>query len=210
MSHPVRYIVFTLPAIVLAVVICFLFLDQPIAIAMSKADLLHHKGILGRSMAVRLTQFCYLLMLVVFAAYFFMRLKGVRGKALECVALISQSVVFAFFIKSTLQYLFGRYVPRYKGSNVLLFQRNHHLYGLHWLQAGSFPSGHMAILTAGAIAVSLFYPKFKWVAFLLMLVMAALLLMLNYHFLSDLIAGAYLGVTVSLGLFYLNKINNIP
>lgn len=202
MQQAVRYLLFTLPALLIALLVCYVFLDKPVAVDMSQLVWLKQNSTLGPSKAVLMTQACYVLMLFVFLIYFFRRLKGKVGKHMNCLALLCQSVVFAFFTKNTLQYLFGRYVPRYKNGHTLLFERNHHLYGFHWLQGGSFPSGHMAVLSAAVIAITVFYPKFKWVAIALMLLMAVLLILLNYHFLSDVLAGAYLGVSISLALYH--------
>lgn len=205
MGQATRYFVFTFPAILIALVICCLFIDRPFAIEMSRLAWLKPSGALGFSMASFLTQVCYGLLVLVFVVYFCLSARGVKCKLLGCIAFVSQSVVFAFFIKSALQFFFGRYVPRYKGSDSLLFVRNQHLYGFHWFQSGCFPSGHMTVLTAAVISIALFYPWFKWIAFALMLVMAALLLLLNYHFLSDVIAGAYLGTSISLGIYYVKS-----
>ena len=56
----------------------------------------------------------------------------------------------------------------------------------------------MTMLTATLTAISLYYRAFWAFAVLLILIMAALLLMINYHFLSDVIAGTYLGLALAI------------
>ena len=57
----------------------------------------------------------------------------------------------------------------------------------------SFPSGHMSVTLAAMTCLWFFYPKFRWLYSLIALCVAIGLLLMNYHFLSDVIAGSYLG-----------------
>jgi membrane-associated phospholipid phosphatase len=56
----------------------------------------------------------------------------------------------------------------------------------------------MAVFTVLAAALWRFYPRYKFLYLLLVLVLAIALITTNYHFLSDVIAGAYLGVIVGI------------
>lgn len=107
--------------------------------------------------------------------------------------LLSINAPVAFFCKFVFKLLFGRANPR--------FWLNHpDSYGFHWFQGGgsynSFPSGHMAVFTALILPLWRFYPRYRplYVSFLLLL--AAALVITNYHFLSDVLAGAYLGLAI--------------
>jgi membrane-associated phospholipid phosphatase len=40
--------------------------------------------------------------------------------------------------------------------------------------------------------------------------LALLLLLLNYHFVSDIIAGTYLGTSITLALYYLSRLDKNP
>jgi membrane-associated phospholipid phosphatase len=58
---------------------------------------------------------------------------------------------------------------------------------------GSFPSGHMTAASSVMVVAWLVIPRLRPLWGLIMLLCAALLLALNYHFVSDVIAGFFLG-----------------
>lgn len=58
----------------------------------------------------------------------------------------------------------------------------------------SFPSGHASTGLALAVTVSAFYPRVRWLAWTLGLCIALGRTVYNVHYLSDVIAGAALGV----------------
>ncbi len=189
----------------LVVVLCLIgyyWLDRPTAIAMQ--HLFHfnpRNKSFGQYAAFLLTQGAYSLMLPLFVIYYIFHCRGCRGRLMSCIALVCLSTAFSFFIKTLLQFLLGRIGPRYADSATLLFVRKSQLYGFHWLQAGSFPSGHMSVMCAGLTAICCYYRRAIPIAVLLSFLMAFLLLAMNTHFVSDLIAGMYLGVFIALGLW---------
>lgn len=75
-----------------------------------------------------------------------------------------------------------------------------HLYGFHFLRGGptreSFPSGTAAISTA--IASVLWITRSGWRAFTLAIVvfLSVAVVFMNYHWISDVIAGAFLGASI--------------
>lgn len=122
---------------------------------------------------------------------------------MRCISLLAVGAVFGYFVKNQLQFLFGRYLPRYPESGRLLFERSPDLYGFHWWQMGCFPSGHMTIFTAMITSICLIFPKFRWPGALLLLLLAASLILANFHFLSDVIAGFLLGGAIAVGIYRL-------
>lgn len=117
-------------------------------------------------------------------------------------AAIALPGLFADIIKP----VFGRARP------VLLFREK--LYGFTWVGAHanswSFPSGHS--ITVAALAVSLYaiYPPL-WPAYaLLALAVMASRIILDMHYLSDVIAGAYLGIAAACALVAMAKHRGIP
>jgi len=111
------------------------------------------------------------------------------------------SILVAETIKDQLKFVFGRSWPTSGG---------HHrpsligdgTYGFHWLHGGnvyqSFPSGHMGAACALLSVLWLCYPRGRplWAA--AALAIAAGLIGGNYHFLGDVIAGAFVGGSVGL------------
>ncbi len=189
--------------ILILVTVCFYWVDRPVAIWMSHHFTYDRHGPLDRIHAKALTQLCYFGLIISFLFYYVLRWHKHHTRWMRCLSLLSTSVVFAYFAKTNLQYLFGRYVPRYPDSNSLLFVRRHQLYGFHWFQSGCFPSGHMTVFTAAIVAISLFYPKFRFIGLAILLILTGLLIALNYHFVSDIVAGAYLGGCTTMAIYYL-------
>lgn len=127
------------------------------------------------------------------AGYFYLARRGFDDDRTRFLKLCGTSVPLAFLAKEFLQYLFGRSMPE-------LWSVFHQAPQFHWLRAddsyGCFPSGHMTVLTALTTALWRHYPRYKpaYLAFLLLL--GAALIATNYHFLGDVIAGAYVGAMI--------------
>ena len=106
------------------------------------------------------------------------------------------AVVIATSAKDVLKLAFGRSWPEtwYFGNPSLVANG---VYGFSPFHGGegwaSFPSGHTAAI--GAVAGVLWWraPDFRWLWALLVVLTAAGLVADTYHFLGDVIAGAYLG-----------------
>jgi len=73
-------------------------------------------------------------------------------------------------------------------------------YGFQWFGAdgrhSGFPSGHMVVVTALTAVVWRFHPRCRPACLALLLSLALALIATDYHFLSDVIAGAYAGLVV--------------
>ena len=93
-----------------------------------------------------------------------------------------------------LKELFGRYGPYtfFGGSNVRDFNF------LKGDMFSVFPSGHMVISTAFAAMIIRQYPRVWPVLTILLCAGAAALLVGDWHFLSDIISGAFVGSTAGL------------
>ncbi len=78
--------------------------------------------------------------------------------------------------------------PSYFGNGTYGFFPFHH--GTGW---ASFPSGHTTAIAAFAGALWFLWPQLRWLGALLTLAVAAGLLGADYHWLSDIIAGAIVG-----------------
>ncbi len=107
----------------------------------------------------------------------------------------------ALDIKEQLKWVFGRTWPdSWAGFNPSWIRDG--AYGFHFFHGGvafeSFPSGHAAAITSFVVPLSLAYPKARIIAVLLSASTMLGLLAGNYHFLSDVIAGGYLGVAVGM------------
>lgn len=224
-KHALKYLLFTGPLVLISIIISIIFLDKPIAIQayLFSTQILKYQqsptNPLSGHLFNLLTELSYLLITLFFPIYFFSTIsKSYKNnknlkfkKLLDSLGFMSFSMALAFFMKSSLQEFFGRFGPRYADSPTLIFLRNKNLDGFHLLhQAGSFPSGHMCVYGAGLMALALCYPRLKYLFLILGFLLGLSLILLNYHFLSDVIAGSYLGISISLAMRYLDRQLTLP
>lgn len=107
------------------------------------------------------------------------------------------SVAIPGLICDLLKMLFGR------GRPVMLF--DHHLYGFYFLKfhstLWSFPSGHATTIAGVMVALSLLYPR-RWPVFFTVIILVSLSrLVVEAHFLSDVMMGGYLGALITLWIY---------
>jgi membrane-associated phospholipid phosphatase len=126
--------------------------------------------------------------------------KKLFDKHTEFFHIIMYAVPASYVVKSLLKFLFGR-------INTREWLLHPELYGFHWFQGyglnAGFPSGHMAVFITLAASLWRFYPRYRVIYSIYLLTLAVALIATNYHFLSDVIAGAYLGTVVEACLFKL-------
>jgi membrane-associated phospholipid phosphatase len=119
--------------------------------------------------------------------------KPAESRKLDLLESVGISVPLAYILKQILKELFGRTNTRY-----WLFHPDQ--FGFHWFHGGgdfsSFPSGHMAVFTALVLAVGRDFPRLRPVCAALLFILALALVVTQYHFFSDLVAGVCLGVIV--------------
>ncbi|MFO1247298.1 MAG: phosphatase PAP2 family protein [Alphaproteobacteria bacterium] len=77
----------------------------------------------------------------------------------------------------------------------LFFGADHTFHFFHGNIESSFPSGHMALAAGAAIAIARVYSRFLLPLMGSILVPAAALIIGDWHFLSDVIAGIFIGAT---------------
>jgi membrane-associated phospholipid phosphatase len=197
--------------LIVSCIFCYFFLDKPIARLMYQVNHIFIAGpaLDNASLMTNITAVAYLIIVLLMMWYAFERIyRNKNTRLMRCVCLSSLGVGIAFFVKTNLQFLFGRIGPRYDDTSALVFSRNDALYGFHFFQGGgSFPSGHMCVFTAALIIPCYFYPKLKWVFYTLLGLLGFVLIFCNYHFLSDVIAGTYLGAFIGITLLRLNNLN---
>lgn len=109
--------------------------------------------------------------------------------------------------------LFKWIIGRENTRTFLYFPRR---YGFHWFSGGyafqSLPSGHMTLLATLTTVFVAFYPRGKYLTWPVITILAGALVVTNYHFLGDVLAGLLLGhwlgwvlVAISQRLAPLNK-----
>jgi membrane-associated phospholipid phosphatase len=105
-------------------------------------------------------------------------------------------------IKDQLKLVFGRTWPDSWAPAVASLIRDNE-YGFHFFRSGlsyqSFPSGHAAVVATVMTVLWILYPKGRAVYALCICIADVALVLLNLHFVSDVVAGTFVGA--STGLF---------
>ncbi len=175
-----------------ATVVSCLYLDHPIARFVAKLAL--RKTALAADIPDLLFLSVLVATLLLWGGYLYRHLRGIDDTRTGFFRLAAWTVPLAFVLKSVLKQLFGRVNTR-----VWLIHRPEH--DFHWFQGdegySGFPSGHMAVFAAFMVSAWLCYPRFRPLYLALMVVLGVALIATNYHFLGDVLAGAWLGVMVS-------------
>jgi membrane-associated phospholipid phosphatase len=177
------------------VVFCYFLVDPAFAFWADRENL---RRFVGFEYATHLVDVIIWLSVLyyVFFACTYARNTAMRRPLLD----IANSVTIAVFLKDALKYVFGRYWPAtWVNQNPSLL--HDHAYGFHPFHAGvayqSFPSGHTTVALAAMTALWLGFPRWRWLAVLVSVLVVSGLLAEDYHFVGDCVAGAWLGATVA-------------
>ena len=123
--------------------------------------------------------------------YLILRRQGITNELSRFCQVAGTAVPLAFFLKWPFKFVFGR-------TNTRVWIVNQVNDDFHWFNGGgdysSFPSGHMMVFAAFFFALWYFYPRYRLISIGLLLILASALVTTDYHYLSDVIAGAYLGL----------------
>ena len=197
-NHLATHALRILPVVVPIVAAAVFFLDEPVALAVDV--------ILGYDPRLREYTSCIpdLLLpavLVLAAAMWtarYLRIrKGLRDARADFYRMGGTVLPVSYIAKTAFKFLFGRIETRHWLKNPAA--------ELQWFHSGEghagFPSGHMTVFAALAAACWIFYPGLRGACLFLLLLLGAALLATNYHFLSDVVAGGYLGLAVAAATF---------
>lgn len=186
--------IFVFAALIALVALSFFFLDRPLAEALRP----YFNGV---PVFIWLT---YLVKPLAPAASIVAAFVGARALArgsLTPTELALLRVCCAILIAGVLTYelkeVFGRTWPEtWVNNNPSYFgNRTFGFFPFHGGQGyASFPSGHTTATAALAGALWLLYPKLRWLGVALVIAVAVGLLGADYHWLSDILAGAIVGV----------------
>jgi membrane-associated phospholipid phosphatase len=179
-----------------AITVSYLWLDQPIAH-------LAHAELQRFHLFEKLTLIPDALVPLAVVAFVVLGLRGLSRRQLsrfQTVMLLSGvSLAVAIIIKDQLKFAFGRPWPETWVHNNPSFIRDG-LYGFQPFHGGagyaSFPSGHATMTCTVMTVLWICYPRFRAIYALCMAAVAVGLVGANFHFLSDVIAGGFLGISV--------------
>ncbi len=203
-SHNMRLFLPWLKSLIVTaalVLICYFWLDRPIALWVHGNIRSHYQELIAwfQFPDPLIPIALVILMTICVRAIIARPLPKYQIAALLC----SVSILGAEFLKKGLKFVFGRTWPEtiWPHNNLSLIRDD--VYGFHFFHRGyayhSFPSGHMAAVCAAAAVLWIWYPRFRPVWIIGALVVGTALVGGNYHFLGDVIAGAFVGVTSAAG-----------
>jgi membrane-associated phospholipid phosphatase len=147
------------------------------------------------------------LMLVAFGVLAILRRKF--SKLEISIPLCGVSVLTSDVIKDGLKFVFGRSWPDSWDPNIVSLIHDN-VYGFNFLHDGviygSFPSGHAAAVASASSVLWRLFPRLSPMCAILITTVDLGLVLLNLHFVSDVIAGTFLGL--SIGLFTVSFVEN--
>jgi len=118
------------------------------------------------------------------------------------ILLCDISILITDAIKNQLKFVFGRTWPDSWGPHIISLVHDN-VYGFHFFQSGgsfeSFPSGHAAGVAAVISVLWVVFPKLRFLYAICIGAADIGLVLLNLHFISDVVAGTFVGA--STGLF---------
>jgi membrane-associated phospholipid phosphatase len=133
---------------------------------------------------------------------YFARWRNKRiDKETKFLQLAASALPAAYAIKTFFQFVFGR-------TNIrtwLLIKKPLEFNWFHGLGSSSFPSGHMTVFAAFGTAILLYYPQYLKQVLILLILLGIALIGTGYHYLSDVIAGAYLGMVTTYSIRFILK-----
>lgn len=182
----------------LAVTVSYLWLDRPLATLAHSLGPSHTHALFEP-----LTHIPDPLIPAAVIVFIVLGLAAFAGRALggfpRVIGACSLSLTMAEATKNQLKFVFGRTWPEtWVGNNPSFIHDG--VYGFNWLHGGpgyaSFPSGHMTATCALISVLWICYPRFKPLYTLVVLAVAVGLIGADFHFLGDVIAGSFVGVSI--------------
>lgn len=206
MSYLLRNGIYAIICCTILVVISYLYVDKAVAFWVYRPTLQH------LSLLKFFTYISSFIFGVAALAYLYFLWRYTRNKTtyFDYVLLaVVNSMVIATYIKNQLKLIFGRTWPKtWTENNPSLIHDNS--YGFHFFKGGmaysSFPSGHTAVIVAATTVLWMIYPRGRWIYLSLIFLVIIGLIGLDFHFVSDVIAGGFVG---GLTGYYVVKISGL-
>jgi membrane-associated phospholipid phosphatase len=180
---------------IIVVALSYKWLDRPIAVY---AHAEFH-GVKALPWLTFIPECLAILALAIFVVMGWRVALGPNLSRVESVFLVcGVSLAVAVAIKDQLKFVFGRTWPEtWINNNPSLIRNN--VYGFNPFHGGvgfsSFPSGHTTAICAVMSVLWICYPKFRAIYAVLIAAVGIGLIGADYHFLSDVVAGGFLGVS---------------
>ena len=187
----------------LACVVCYVWIDRPVAAACRPFLDTRLGGLIGTLMEGLGILFAVLVLSLLGFGFVAMKRRPL-GTAANIVILCTWAVVLGFAAETVLKALFGRISP--------LMYLSQNVYGFELLRGmrpdNSFPSGTATLTIAAATVLAAKMPRMRVVPFACAALLCVAVIVLDGHWISDVIAGVYLGVVVGHATMALISVND--
>jgi membrane-associated phospholipid phosphatase len=198
MTRIFRLWVGSLLLVVLFTLISVTWFDRPVATWVHDIFGSPHFGGLVSSPGLSIP----LLAAILFVIYGFAAILGRRfSKPETAVLMCTVSLLATEVIKSQLKFIFGRTWPDSWAPGVLSFIHDNQ-FGFHFFHSGrsfgSFPSGHAAAVAAVMSVLWIMFPRLRAGCLICMTAADLALVLWNLHFISDVVVGTSVGISVGL------------
>lgn len=178
---------------VLLVAACYFYLDEPIAAWVAATLVTVGKSQSSLDFPDLLLPLVVVVTILGWVGRFLFAGNPARQGLQRCSAVLGVVAPASYLVKEAFKILFGRIqTPMWVVQPTST--------GFHWFHGfapyNGFPSGHMLVIAAIAAVLWRSYPRFAMVYAAGLLAMGVALVLTDYHFLGDVIAGAYGGLLV--------------
>lgn len=195
MKFTVKEIFLSALAALILVVLCMWLLDLPLAVWIAKHVGTYAPYVRTSKLPDHLLVIVVILTSLSWSAYFYLVRRNIYDQRTFFCRMTGTVLPLSFGIKTLLKWMFGR-------TETHTWLADPGLYGFHWF-AGTegfqgFPSGHMLVFTPLFLALWHFYPRHRLYYGVAWFCLGVALVTTEYHFLSDVLAGIYLGAVVYL------------
>lgn len=177
---------------IVTTVAAIVWVDHPLAHAISRGAKPGGPVQIATQIAVPdlLTWFVVVATLASWLGYLVLWLARANSRLICALQVTGTALPFAYAAKTLAKSSFGR-------INTRFWLLNPQQSGFQWFSVDAshmgFPSGHMTVFAALAFTVMHDYPRLRIPGSIALLVIASALVITEYHFLSDVIAGTYVG-----------------
>jgi membrane-associated phospholipid phosphatase len=180
-------------ASLIASVLCFAFIDLPLAVWLHS-----NRTFWVKSIFEAITFFGRSELYLIPTAVFFIYFRKARQKSAQKALFMFSTVAVSGILVDIIKVIAGRFRP------VMYFNRG--LFGFDFFHIDSdylsFPSGHAATSMSIMVALGILFPRFRFLFYLTGGIIASSRSVITAHYLSDVIVGGLIGVLTSILLYH--------
>jgi membrane-associated phospholipid phosphatase len=180
--------------VTLATYLCIQYVDRPVSLIIRDSlSGFRNWSLLTSSLPDTLLVLVIIMSISASLGYFYRKKRLLLDANTRLFGFIALALPVSYIVKTVLKYLCGRVETR-------VWLQNPQLYEFHWLHGGAgfsgFPSGHMIVFTTLLAATGRYLDGCKQLCYSILAILAVMLVITNYHFVGDIISGAYVGFLV--------------